>query len=241
MHSYLAVLLLIALSGGRAQNERQETKSAALKPDPAWTSLGPSLWFDKKAKCLIIKAKVVLREGYLEHLMCSKGTKEHEAILATDAIPKMIQAGLVLTEAEPGHPVRFVPKFEPPAGTAIAIELSWRHDDATHKADARHFVRDEKVKAPLAIDWVFAGSQFYTDPETKKERYAADDGDLITVANFGSSILDLPIASSADDGDRVFTANTEKIPPVGTEVWMSLSPRRAQTNQKASSKAAPSR
>jgi hypothetical protein len=241
MHAYLAVMLWIALSGGAPQADGQQTKSPALKPDPAWTSLGPSLWFDPKAKRLIIKAKVVLREGYLEHLMCSKGTKEHEAILATDAIPKMIQAGLVLTEAEPGHPVRFVPKFAPPTGAAIAIELSWRQDDAIQKADARQWVRDEKAKAPLAIDWVFAGSQFYTDPETKKERYAADDGDLITVANFGSSILDLPIVSSADDGDRVFTANTEKVPPVGTEVWMSLSPRKPPQNTKSRAGAAPSR
>ena len=56
----------------------------------------------------------MLREGPLEHLLCLKGTKEHEAILATDAQPRQIHAGLLLTGAEPGHPVRFLPKFEPP-------------------------------------------------------------------------------------------------------------------------------
>ena len=60
----------------------------------------------------------MLREGPLEHLLCLKGTKEHEAILATDAQPRQIHAGLLLTGAEPGHPVRFLPKFEPPAGNA---------------------------------------------------------------------------------------------------------------------------
>ena len=40
--------------------------------------------------------------GYLEHLMCSKGTKEHEAILATDAVPNEIHAGLLLTECRSG-------------------------------------------------------------------------------------------------------------------------------------------
>ncbi len=74
-------------------------------------------------------------------------------------------------------------------------------------------------------DWVFGGSQLYDDPVTKKRRYAADDGDLITVANFGSAILDLPIASSANDADRVFSTNTDKIPPLGTEVLVSLVPR----------------
>ena len=97
-----------------------------IQPDPAWKSLGRSLWFDPKAKRLVLRARVVLREGYLEHLMCSKGTKEHEAILATDAVPHQIHAGLLLTGAEPGHPVQFVPKFEPPTGSRdrdrIALE-----------------------------------------------------------------------------------------------------------------------
>ena len=42
--------------------------------------------------------------------------------------------------------------------------------------------------------------------------YAADEGDLITVANFGSAILDLPIASSASDADRVFSADPSGFP-----------------------------
>ena len=100
-------------------------------PTPPGRSLGRSLWFDPKAKQVVLRARVVLREGYLEHLMCSKGTKEHEAILATDAVPHQIHAGLLLTGAEPGHPVRFVPKFEPPTGSAIAIELHWRQDGKT--------------------------------------------------------------------------------------------------------------
>ena len=100
------------------------------------------------------------------------------------------------------------------------------------QSDARQWVKDEKAKAPLAIDWVFAGSELYEDPATKKQVYAADEGDLITVANFGSAILDLPIASSADDADRVFVTNTEKIPPLGTEVFVALGPRPAKANEK---------
>ena len=108
------------------------------------------------------------------------------------------------------------------------------HDRQAHGTPAR----DEKAKAPLAIDWVFAGSELYQDPATKKQVYAADEGDLITVANFGSAILDLPMASSADDADRVFVTNTEKIPPLGTEVFVTLGPRPAKANAKPGSAAA---
>jgi hypothetical protein len=229
----LALALVFTLQvdppGGAARKDAAET----IQPDPDWKPLGRSLWFDAKAKQkrLILKARVVLREGFLEHLMCLKGTKEHEAILATDAVPEQIHAGLLLTGAVPGHPVRFLPRFEPPAGSPIGIEVRWREGGQIQQWDVRQWVKDDKTKKPLAIDWVFAGSEIFEDPLSKKQVYAANEGDLITVANFGSAILDLPIASSANDAERVFTTNTERIPPRGTEVLLVLFPRPAQANE----------
>jgi len=218
----LAILVLLQVNGPRGADSKQAFE--AVQPDPAWKSLGRSLWFDPKEKRLYLRARVALRDGFLEHLMCSKGTKEHEAILATDAIPNRIHAGLLLTGAEAGQPVQFVPKFVPPTGSAIAIEVTWMRDGKIQKQDARQWVKTEK-NVPLTRDWVFAGSQLYDDAFTKKKRYAADDGDLITVANFSSAILDLPIESSANDADRAFTTNTDQIPPVGTQVLVALYPR----------------
>jgi hypothetical protein len=205
-----------------------------LRPESGWKELGRNnLWFDPKGMRVILRARVVLREGPLEHLMCLKGTKEHEAIVATDAAPKVIHTALLLTGAEPGHPVEFVPMFKPPAGTAIAIEFLWHQDGELKKADARRWVWDDKAKAPLETDWVFAGSFLFDDRVTKKKTYAAEEGDLITVANFATAILDLPISSSANDADRGFSTNTAKIPPVGTEVFVILTPRQPKPTAKS--------
>lgn len=221
----LAVLALAFLG---APPEGQEPVPADnFQPDAAWKPLGPSLWFDPTKKQLVIRARVVLREGPLEHLLCLKSTKEHEAILATPAVPFRIKAGLLLTGADAGTPVRFLPEFRPPTGSSIAIELQWEADGKTQRADARRWVYDERSKKPLAIDWVFAGSELLPDPITKKNVFTADDGDLVTVANFSSAILDLPFASTANDADRVFSANTAEIPPRGTPVTMFLRPRAA--------------
>jgi len=206
--------------------------AAAPAIEPYWKPIGRSLWFDPKAKRLVIKARVVLREGPLEHLLCLKGTKEHEAILATDAQPRQIHAGLLLTGAEPGHPVRFVPKFEPPSGTPIAVELLWKTAGKTSRMDARSWVKDEKAGKPLAEEWVFAGSELFKDEASKKTIYAADEGDLITVANFGSAILDLPLVSPASDAERVFTADPVRVPPLGTEVLMLLGPSKGFDEKK---------
>jgi hypothetical protein len=214
------IALIVSLALGQ-----NATPPADVRPEESWKALGPSLWFDTEGRRLIIAARVALREGPLEHLLCRKGTKEHEAILATDAVPERIHLGLLLTGAKEGKPVQFVPRFAPPTGPEIAIELRWRQDGKAHQADARDWVWDERAKAPLKIDWVFAGSMFVEDPTTRKRVYAADDGDLFTVANFANAILDLPFASTANDADRLYVANTDRIPPRGTNVLMILRPR----------------
>jgi hypothetical protein len=229
MLSQFALAALLLFFGPQGQ-EKSSNKVESLQPEKEWKNVSRNLWFDARTKRAVLKARVVLREGVLEHLLCSKGTKEHEAILATDAVPRDIHALLLAVGAEPGHPVRFVPKFEPPTGTPIAIELRWRQDGLVNHADAREWVKDEKANKPLKLDWVFAGSELYEDPVSKRPRYAADDGDLFTVANFANAILDLPIASSANDADRVFTTNTDKIPPLGTEVFLLMGPRPGKAN-----------
>src|SRR3954462_3630518 len=157
-----AVLSLI-LNHGPQDPPAATPPPTAPEIQPDWKPLGRSLWFDPSAKQLVIKARVVLREGPLEHLLCLKGTKEHEAILATDAQPRQIHAGLLLTGAEPGHPVRFVPKFEPPSGTPIAIDVLWKTAGKTNRSDARRWVKDEKAGKPLSEGWVFAGSELFKD------------------------------------------------------------------------------
>ena len=107
----------------------------------------------------------------------------------------------------------------------MKIEIEWSKDGATKRADARDWIFNEHDKKPLETDWVFAGSTIVEHPFTKEPYYTAEDGDLITVANFANAILDLPYASSATDLDRVYVARTASIPPLGTWVSMIFSPR----------------
>jgi hypothetical protein len=225
--SILAIVLVSPMLADGQAPDRPAAPGEALQPDPAWKPLGKSrsLWFDPNGKRLVIRTRVVQRDVPLEHFLCLKGSKDHESILATDAPARQIHAGLLLTGAIPGHPVRFDPKFEPPTGTSLSLEVQWKQDGQIRRSDARRWIRDLKTKKALAENWVFAGSELYQDPITKKTIYAADEGDFITVANFGSAILDLPFASSADNANRMFTADPDFIPAVGTEVFLFLKPR----------------
>src|SRR5262249_32615860 len=158
------VLLTSLLLGAAPPAEEPDT----FRADPAWRPLGRSLWFDPREKRLVVRARVVLREGPLEHLLCLKGTKEHQAILPTDATPAFLLPG-----PAPGHPSGSLPKSAPQTASPIAIELQWDDRGKTRTADARRWIRDEKKKAPLTTDWVFAGSELLQDPITKKPVYTA--------------------------------------------------------------------
>ena len=198
------------------------------KPEAGWKDLSKgakTVWFDPKERKLILRARVVLQKGALEFFMCKTNSKEHESILATDAPPRLIHAGLILTGAEPGRPVRFQPKFEPPTGSKIDIELQWKDSKGKlQHAKAREWVKQARSGKVLKVDWVFAGSYEGEDPETKEKFYAADSGDLFSVSNFPSAILDLPLSSSADNADLVFIANSDAVPPEGTKVLVIMSP-----------------
>lgn len=181
-----------------------------------------------KTKRVLVSAYVCRRTDLLEHLMCRKTTKEHEAILAADVDARDIHTALILAGAEPGHPVKFRPKFEPPTGTKIRITLQYeKKKGETITAAAQQWIRNTKTKKPMEQDhWVFAGSLLIPDPLDRKRPpfYAANDGDLITVVNFDSAMLDLPIDSSQDSQDLLFEANTERIPAIDTPVLVILEP-----------------
>ena len=124
-------------------------KPAAARPAAGKTadgllSLDPNgvVRLDREGKRLLVKTRVVLREGMLEMLCCPAQTKEHESILAVDARAYIIHAGLLALGAKPGAPVQFRPEFKPPTGQQIDIFLQWT--DATgkpHRVRAQEWIR----------------------------------------------------------------------------------------------------
>ena len=73
--------------------------------------------------------------------------------------------------------------------------------------------------------WVFAGSGFWTDPQTGQKHYQAEGGDFICVSNFPSAMLDLPIESTQANQGLLFEAFSKRIPPLGTRVRVILRPK----------------
>ena len=119
-------------------------RAALGKTADGLVSLDPNgvVRLDREGKRLLVKTRVVLREGVLEMLCCPAQTKEHESILAVDAKAYIIHAGLLALGAKPGAPVQYRPEFKSPTGQQVDIFLQW--NDTTgkpHRVRAQEWIR----------------------------------------------------------------------------------------------------
>jgi hypothetical protein len=171
---------------------------------------------------VVVAAEVCLREGQLEELLCRKGTKEHEAILAADVDARAIHLGLIAAGAKEGAPVQFEPQYAPASGSTIKIKLEYEKDGKKVVVPAQDWIRSPKTKKNLDHDWVFGGSKLVANPDGKDKPpiYLANYGDIVCLCNMDSAMLDLPIKSPKRLEDRMYEANTERIPPQETKVMV---------------------
>ncbi|MBQ16056.1 MAG: hypothetical protein CMJ65_02905 [Planctomycetaceae bacterium] len=108
-----------------------------------------------------------------------------------------------------------------PVQRDVFLKLS--DDRSFIKAVRRLYANSQPT--PMRAHWVFAGSGFSIDPQTKKKFYLAENGSLICVANFASATLDIAVASSDKGDNLLFEAYTDRIPPVDTAVLIELIPK----------------
>jgi len=212
-----------------------DTVRAALgdPPDAKRLSKASSLWVDTKNKRVFVDGYVSLRDAPLEMFACPKGTKEHEAIVATLAKSSEVHAALLAVGAEPGSTVKFTPRYTPATGQPIRVWVMFRDQEGKFKfSDARKWVRKSGTDEALELDWVFAGSNLWTDPQDGIKYYQADGGDMICVSNFGTAMLDLPIKSSDSNGNLSFSAFTDRIPADLTPVRLMLVPIPRETEDR---------
>ena len=186
---------------------------------------------DDGTKRIHFATEVCLREGVLlEVLVCKAQTKEHESILRTDLDAKLLHAGLVAIGAKPGHPVQFVDpktkeeKYTAATGEKIKVTVNYNLQGKPFVHEAQDWIKDAKTKKTMSHGWVFAGSRFakFPDQPDGPDYYCANNGEVIAISNFVDSMLDLPVQLTSSNDDLMFEAFTEKVPAVGTPVWVIL-------------------
>jgi hypothetical protein len=93
------------------------------------------------------------------------------------------------------------------------------------RVPAQEWIIDPKTKKAMPHDWVFGGRKFMAFPDAQEgepEYYCANNGEVISIANFAFSMLDLPVKSSREAAELGFVANTDRIPGRKTKVLVTM-------------------
>lgn len=194
--------------------------------DPDWKRLDPvyEIWLDTANKNLILGGQICFREGYLEVFACPRGTKEHESVVSVNCSARNAHAALLALGANPGHPADFMDGYKPASGPVIRIDVAWMEDGKKVLRRAQELVLSGPDRKMMEQDWVFGGSQIFTDEVSGEVFYSGDGGEFICLSNFTTATLDLPIASSESNAELMFQANTDRIPELGHRVILILKP-----------------
>ncbi len=230
-NSIVACVLAASLLCGRSP--AQTTTRPATQPAGKVVRL-KHLAVDLDKRQVVVQATVSLKEGFLEFLLCTQGTKDYESLLATKALPSSLHAALTMLGLDRGKPAQWTtpaggkPVFVPPKGAMLEIVLRWKDPKgAPREAAATDWLLLANTKKkPKPTRWAFVGSALLDDG-----RYWADvEGHHVSLANFASSVIDVPFESSDKNAMLEFTANPAVVPAKGTPVEVVIAPvKDAQT------------
>jgi hypothetical protein len=183
------------------------------------------VWIDKKNKAVILIG-TVCKANYPLEFFATYPDRGYESVVVIYTKPSVVHGALLALGALPGKPVQYEPKYTPPSGTEVAIDVAWLDQNGKRqKARAQEWIRDIKTKKQLDVNWVFSGSLFWEDKATGEKSYLADRGDFISVLNLPTALLDVPIESASAIESRLFEGFTERLPAPSTPVTLILKPK----------------
>ncbi len=175
----------------------------AVAPDNGWTEAFPGVRVSAARRAVEIEGIVPIDchhpetpDVFLEIVVCTPDTREHEALVMTRALPSHVHAALLLIGLDAGAPGSFTHDDErrlvrvPPRGDAVRV-LIFANDDDTG-VPVSDWVVNVKSGRRLSEEtlggWVFAGSRIVE--RQGQERYDADgEGTLVGLHTFGAEVI----------------------------------------------------
>ncbi len=210
---------------------------ACAAPESAPREVFPGVRVDPRARVVEFDGEVPVDAArsrvFLEVVVCARGTREHEALVMTDARPSHVHAALLLAGFSPGSPGAWrwtggVLESTPPTGDVVHATLTWRGEDGRpHRATPDQWIRDVDSGRGLwegpVEPWVFAGSLFRT--HAQREVYVADvEGTIVGLATFGDEVVawSRVFSPEASLQPPQWIADPARTPPAGTRVTVRL-------------------
>jgi hypothetical protein len=257
MIARLGMVVMLALAGCAAPDKKvapqeatpskptpTQATSAAQPAAPGWVEITPGLRVQRQTRTLELDGIVPIDATnpdtpriFLEVVVCTPNTREHEALVMTRVRPSEVHAALLALGLEPGAPgairvERGEVRAIQPSGPALDVTLV-TPDGTEH--DARQWIVHFKSLEPLAklqpeAGFVFAGSRFVAPKSVRPgpERYDADDeGLLVGLHTFGGETIAFSRAMSPETRleEAEWIADRARVPKFGTPMKVRIRPR----------------
>lgn len=238
--------LLLALGSGlllscaHSADELQKTEALEGARGPVLISQG--LWVCRERGEVVVDARVAVREGWLEQLVCKAGTREHESLLAVAVEPSLIHAALLLVGARPGTPGSWREEQDAggswriscisPSGSPVEVLVRVGGPAGEREERLCEWVRGAREKDGTMIEerfpcdrFVFAGSHVRANPPSlgPGEHYVADyTGSIVGLVTFGDEMIAFRevIPDRIELAPATWAANTARMPPEGSAVQL---------------------
>lgn len=206
----------------------------------------PGVTINVQERCVDVEGSVCLHRGALELVACTKGTKEHESIVAIGAKPMHLHAALLLLGAKPGSPAtrqQLGDQTErwfdvPPSGGPVDVFLVLKDNEGnlveypisdfiapSNKRSGHSESADKPAKFPTHT-FLFAGSVLDGDGPGPRRYLSDESGNVISLSTFGDELLCLPAIHSQDSEALLWQVNPANLPAVGSNVTLRLRPQR---------------
>ncbi|MFQ5490096.1 MAG: YdjY domain-containing protein [Phycisphaerae bacterium] len=188
------------------------------------TVFATGVTIDWRAPQVELAGRVVLDQGLLELFACSRGTREHESIVAVDAQPQHIYQALGLIGLTPGRPVTYDPDadhWRPPTGDRLSVDVRFAAGQTHQMVSAWSWLLNAETNRPATPrHWIFSGSRTFPG-----DVFGADaDGTVVCVVDFDTALIGLAEPHSADNALLWVAANPKTVPAPGTPCTLILRP-----------------
>lgn len=205
----------------------------------------PGVEINLKERCVDVASTVCLAEGALELIACTKNTREHEAIIMIEAVPKHVHTALLLIGARPGNPAMRKPIDKeatrwmdlPPSGGPVDVSLVFPDKEGkTVERPISDFIvanndasdgtaEGAKPERFSTNTFLFAGSILHGEKDGPRQYIADSSGNVISITTFGDEVLCLPDFHDNANGALMWQIDGTHLPPVGTKVTLRLRPQ----------------
>ncbi len=186
---------------------------------------------DRKARRMTLPVRVHILDRPLEYLLTTTGgMKEYESLLEADVSGTEFNLACILLGLERDKSVEPYQQFSQKrlAGPRVDISITRKDDGKTMTVTAADALFDEGQKVPEPVEWVYMGSQKYW----QDNRFAADvTGTLIGFVHDPNSVIEATSGLGIGAYGSV-NGNARLLPPVGSEVELSISVPEAGTEKK---------